>query len=151
MLQHSKVVSLDEGVDLLARRIFTYMGNSPYIATIRGISSVGKSYFGREIVGKLYFQKQGTLVKPNDVAREQQQKGKLDYILLEIDQFDNPYDELIDLKMKKICGKVPDYRIMIVHELAPLLNQNVTLPRMLEFFDLIVENQGNPQYKSGLS
>jgi hypothetical protein len=147
MLQHSRVVSFDEGVDLMARRIFTYMGNDSYLTTIRGVEGVGKTHFGREVIGRLYFQKSGTMVKPHDLEREQRQKGKLDYVLLEVDQFDNPYDELIDLTMKKLCGKVPDYRIMIVHELAPLLDEKVTLSEIFKFFDLIVENKNNPAYR----
>src|SRR3989344_4830877 len=112
MVSGSPVVSFQEGIDTLARRIFTYTGTDSYIATIRGMSGIGKSHFGREVVGKLYFKKQGTLTKQHDLEREKKQKGTLDYVLLEIDQFDNPHDELIDLRTRNLCGKVPDYRVV---------------------------------------
>ncbi|MEK6940251.1 MAG: hypothetical protein AABX31_06005 [Nanoarchaeota archaeon] len=74
LLSRSPVVSFQEGVDTVARRIFAYSGSTPYIATIRGIQGVGKSHFGREVVAKMYFQKPGTLTKPHDLEREKQQK-----------------------------------------------------------------------------
>ncbi|MDO8511194.1 MAG: hypothetical protein Q7S55_03445 [Nanoarchaeota archaeon] len=147
MISGSPVVSFQEGIDALARRIFTYTGTDPYIATIRGMSGIGKSHFGREVVGKLYFKKQGTLTKPHDLEREKQQKGTLDYVLLEIDQFDNSYDELIDLRTRNLCGKVPDYRIFIVRDLGRLLDEKLKLSRILSFFDLVVENKEHPDYR----
>lgn len=133
MISRSPVVSFQEGIDILTQRIFTYTGSAPYIATIRGIPSVGKSHFGREVVGKLYFQKRGTFTKPHNLEREAAQKGVLDYVLLEIDEFDNPYDELIERKTKEFCGKVPDYRIAIIYELAPLLDKTFTLQKIFSF------------------
>ncbi len=147
MLSHSPVVSLTEGIEVVTQRIFTYSGSAPYIVTIRGIPGIGKSHFGREIVGKLYFQKQGTLTKPHDLEREISQKGALEYVLLEIDQFDNPYEEIIERKTKDSCRKVPDYCVLIVYELGRLLDKDITLEKLRSFFDLVVENKEHPDYR----
>lgn len=147
MSSRSPVVSFQEGIDFLAKRIFTYTDTGPYIVTIRGISGVGKSHFGRDVVGKLYFQKQGMFTKPHNLEREVTQRERLEYVLLEIDEFDNPYEELIERRIKDFCGKVPDYRIMLVYELAPLLDKDLALQKMLIFFDLIVENKAHPNYR----
>lgn len=147
MVSHSPVVSFSEGIDVVAQRIFTYAGSVPYVVTIRGISGVGKSHFGREIVGKLYFQKHGTLTKPHDLERELEQKGKLEYVLLEIDEIDNGYGLIIERKTKDLFRKVPDYHIMVVYDLGKMLDEKLTLARILEFFDLIVENKEHPDYR----
>jgi len=146
MVSRSPVVSFSEGIEVVTQRILNYSGEKPFIATVRGISGVGKSHFGREVVGRLYFQKQGTLVKPHDLERELSQKGKLNYLLLEIDEIDNPYEILLERKTKEFCGKIPDYRIAILYELAPLLDSTITWNKLLSFFDLIVENPENPNY-----
>ena len=147
MVSRSPVVSFSEGVEAVSQRVLTYTSTAPYIATIRGISGIGKSHFGREVVGKLYFTKQGTLTKPHDLEREKSQKGALDYVLLEIDQYDNAYDEIVERKTRDSFGKVPDYRIAVVHELEPLLDKGLTLQKMLSFFDLVVENKEHPDYR----
>lgn len=147
MPTRSPVVSFYEGVEVVAARILSYTGPAPYIATIRGMSGIGKSHFGREVLGKVWFSRTGTLTKPHDLERQIRQKEKLDYILLEVDQYDNGCDEIIQRKSRDACGKVPDYRVVILRELASLLDENLTLQKMLGFFDLIVENPENPNYK----
>ena len=147
MLSRSPIVSFQEGIDIFTQRILYYSGSAPYIATIRGESGIGKSYFGRSVLEKLWFRKNGTLTKPHDLEREISQKGTLDYVLLEIDQFDNDYEQIIEGKVKNLCGKIPDYRMVVVHQLAPLLNSNLTLPRILSFFDLVIENKEHPNYR----
>ena len=141
------MVSFSEGVEVVSQRVLTYTDAAPYIATIRGMSGIGKSHFGREVVGKLYFQKSGTFTKPHDLGREKSQKGALDYVLLEIDQFDNGYDEVTERKTRDACGKIPDYRVVVVYELGPLLDEKLTLARMLTYFDLVVENKEHPDYR----
>lgn len=147
MVSRSPVVSFPEGIDILAQRIFTYTGAGPYITTIRGMPGIGKSHFGREVVSKLYFQKQGMFIKPHDLEREATQRKKLEYLLLEIDEFDNPYEELIEHRTKDFCGKVPDYRIVIVRDLGRLLDEKLKLSKILGFFDLVVENKDHPDYR----
>lgn len=144
MVSRSPVVSFSEGIDTLTQRILYYSGSAPYITTIRGMPGIGKSYFCREAMGKLYFLKSGTSTKPHNLEREKQQKGDLDYVLLEIDQFDNPYDKIIEQKTKELYGKVPDYRIVIIHDLGRILSEKLTLANILEFFDLVVENKDIP-------
>ncbi len=146
MISRSPVVSFSEGIDSLTQRILYYSGSAPYITTIRGMPGIGKSHFGREVMGKLYFLKPGTLTKPHNLEREKQQKGDLDYVMLEIDQFDNPYDGVIEQKTKELYGKVPDYRIVIVHDLGRILGEKLKLASILEFFDLVVENKEHPDY-----
>ena len=146
MVSRSPVVSFSDGIEVVTQRILTYPGSAPYITTIRGISGVGKSHFGREVLEKLWFSKKGTLTKPHDLEREVSQKRVLEYVLLEIDQFDNGYEEVIAHKVRDSCDKVPDYRIMMVYELGPLLDEKLTLEKMLAFFDLIVENKDHPDY-----
>lgn len=146
---HSPVVSFQEGIVVVAKRILSYNSEQPYIATIRGMPQVGKTHFGRGVIEKLYYQKQGTLVKPHDLEREISQK-KLEYVLLEIDQFDSPYDMLIDTKTKNLYGKVPDTRILVVHDLEPLLG-DLPLDKVLQFFDLVVENDTHPKPYAGIT
>ena len=66
--------------------------------------------------------------------------------MLEIDQFDNPFDGVIEQKTKELYGKVPDYRIVIVHDLGSILDEKLKLARILEFFDLVVENKEHTHY-----
>ena len=67
---------------------------------------------------------------------------------MEIDQFDSPYDMLIDIKTKHLYGKVPDTRILVVHDLEPLLT-DLSLDDILQFFDLVVENDTHPKPYAG--
>ena len=147
MISRSPVVSFQEGIEVVTQRILSYSDSTPYIATIRGMPGIGKSHFGREVIGKLYFKKHGTLTKAHDLELEKQQKGRLDYVLLEIDAIDNAYDEIIGRKTKDSFGKMQDYRIAVVHDLGSILDEKLTLAKILEFFDLVVENKENPSYK----
>jgi len=147
MLSHSPVVDYREGVDILAKKIRAYEQNAPYIATIRGISGVGKSHFGRGIVEKLWFSKKGTFTKPHNLERELEQKTALEYALLEIDHIDSDYETLIERKTKQLWGIVPDCRVLIVYDLARLLSSDLSLERIFTFFDLVVENKEHPNYK----
>ncbi|MDP3698282.1 MAG: hypothetical protein Q8R47_01710 [Nanoarchaeota archaeon] len=146
-LSRSPVVSFQEGIDVVARRIFTYSHSAPYIATIRGISGVGKSHFGREVLGKLGFSQRGLFTKPHDLSREQYARDTFKYILLEIDEIDNAYDMIIERKTKDLFCKVPDHRIMVVYDLGRMLDSRITLPRLFSFFDLVVENKKHPNYR----
>jgi len=145
MASNSRVVSYQDGVDILTQQVLSFSGQTPYIATIRGTPGIGKSHFGREVLAKLWFLKNGTLIKPHDLEREQEKT--LDYVLLEIDKIDNGYERIIGRHVRDFCGKIPDYRMVIVPELAPLLTSTLTFQRVLSFFDLIVENKEHPNYR----
>ena len=147
MLSCSPVVDYKQGVEILANKIRSYEENAPYIATIRGIHGIGKSRFGRDILQTSGFSQRGLLIKPHDLRREQYRRDTFKYILLEIDQIDNAYQDLIDLDVKKFCGKKCDYQVLVVHQLAPLLDSSLSLERILKFFDLVVENKEHPSYR----
>ncbi len=147
MLSHSPVVDYREGIDILTSKIRSSEQNAPYVATIRGITGIGKSHFGREVLQTLGYSQRGLFVKPHDLRREQYVQDTFKYILLEIDQIDNEYQDLIDLEVKKRYGTNSDYQILIVHELAPLLGSSLSLEAILKFFDLVVENKEHPHYQ----
>lgn len=147
MLSCSPVVDYKQGVEIIANKIRSYEENAPYIATIRGIPGIGKSHFGREVLQTLGFSQHGLFTKPHDLDRDQYTRDTFKYILLEIDEIDNEYQGLIDLELKKLYGKASDNQILVVHQLAPLLDSSLGLEQILKFFDLVVENKEHPSYK----
>ncbi len=142
-LNHSPVMDYADAVDFLAGKVFHYGEQrgekKPYIAVVGGFPGIGKTHFCRDIVGKLAFQKKGAVTKPHDLEQCVRQYGKgQDYYLIE--NHDAHY-MLIDNDSKRILGKVPDIRIFMVRQLSGVLNPpELTLEKMLECFNLIVEN-----------
>ena len=148
MLSRCPVVDYQEGVDLLYHKIESFSGNKPYIVTIRGISGIGKSHFGRDVLQHFGYSRRGLLTKPHDLSREQYARNPLDFLLLEIDWVDNAYQDLIDLTVQKRYGKRCDSQIVLVHQLDPLVDSFQDLEKVLKYFDVVVENMEHPAYKN---
>lgn len=138
MFSDSFVLNYQEGVDKLAREIFYYRGEGPYIAVIEGVAGIGKTHFGREVVGRILFNKRGKLTKPHDLERDVRQEGILEYYLIENHDAD---DAVMNLNAKKFLHKTADKRVLVVSDLAAVLNPpRLTLGMVAGRYGLVVEN-----------
>lgn len=134
---HSPVVNYEQGIDIVASRIFSYSGKEPYIATISG--AVGKTTFARDVISKVLYNKRGELVNPHDLRREQYTYRLPDYFLVEIHE---EYLPVVDMETQKLFHKVSDLNVLLVSNLSRLLNPPaITLEKLLQVFNLIVEKK----------
>ena len=112
---------------------------------IEGITGIGKTHFGREVVGRIHFNKRGKLTKPHDLERDARQEGILEYYLIENHDAD---DTVINLNIKKFFHKTADKRVLVVSDLAVILDPpHLTLGMMVRRYGLIVENPANSYSK----
>lgn len=138
MYTYSPVMDYQEAVNFLAGRILTWQSENPYLFLINGFSQSGKTHFCRDITGAIGFRKKGSIIEPHNLAREYGQHRDSVYYLLENH---DAHIVAVNIETQKILGKNIDFNVFIVNGLAKILSPpEFTLDRMLECFDLIVEN-----------
>ena len=98
-------------------------------------------------MGTISFKKEGLVTKPHDLERGLREHKNSRYYLIE-----NHDDHLVVVNMEthKLLGKGIDFNIFILNNLAEILSPpEFSLERMLECFDLIVENHDGKFELSG--
>ncbi len=135
---HSPVVNYQQGIDIVASRIFHYEGKAPYIVTLHGIQDQEKIRFARDVQGRVSFNKRGETLKLHDLRREQYAYRLPDYFLVEVTE---EYLPIIDMETQKLFHKVPDINVLMISDISQIIDsEKITLKKLLQVFNLVVEN-----------
>ncbi|MEK6863572.1 MAG: hypothetical protein AABW53_02645 [Nanoarchaeota archaeon] len=138
MYTYSPVMDYSEAITFLAERILREQGESPYLVLVNGLPQSGKSHFCRDVVGAISFKKEGLITTPHDFERGFREHKNLRYYLIENH---DAHLVVVNMETHKLLDKGIDFNIFILNNLAEILGPpEFSLERMLECFDLIVEN-----------
>ena len=139
MLQNDpRVLSYDDGVSKVAYKIILHKGPAPYIAVIYGSSEKGKKRLGMDVMQNVFPLKYGEFTPLHDIRRGEYKIIVPNYILLPVN---HETCSFVELEIKKAFNKYPDLRLLAVSNLERALNPpQLTLEKVLEHFDLVVEN-----------
>ena len=147
MKPYCPVMNIKDGADFLSERIRLW--EKPFIVVIDGIQGIGKTYFAREVNGRLWGTKTGYLCRPHDLDSDYRQqfyqRKNPDYFLIENIDAD---PIIVDMIVKKHFRKKPDMEIKIVHDLSEILDPPaMTFKKMMAQWNIVIENPDLPSFQ----